>query len=441
MEKRRPSNCENHSFRNRHRRLPKSVARSPRLRGASRSLWINKEATRINKCLTTHAAALGVKLGPTPTEYRAIEELIARSSRLSADLLHEQLTALLTGEIARSPTTASDFFDLLFFHTGKTAKKASVVLDICDWAQFAYPASHGAVQSWMNNQLSSPATSHSPTIGASELTDADAYANQAAGISDAFPAARLPILGNVILRAMSSESPCQRRYGIADSESCRVGQISRQRMKNALEWIGHPDRRQRTWSDVSSLSGAASALFAYPTKQSERIPELAGLIVGLDSEEDPDGSRFEVCAEHVVQALQGTAKESSAEVRLFVLAKPDGFRTKVVQSERYSVSRLLSCAESWQLAARNIPYLRIRRFGPEKGDKPYWASPLTPFPAEVVACLNTIWERAGTHAVQVRDFDIGDALALLLEAGDNLRSIANRSLQRLIAGACGLFWR
>ena len=79
----------------------------------------------------------------------------------------------------------------------------------------------------------------------------DAYANPAVRIDDSFPPVRLPKLGNVILRAMSTEHPCQRRYGFGDSLSCRVGPVSRQDMKNALEWIANADRYEKTWCDVS----------------------------------------------------------------------------------------------------------------------------------------------------------------------------------------------
>ena len=84
-------------------------------------------------------------------------------------------------------------------------------------------------------------------------------------------------------------------------------------MKNALEWIGNQGRRGKTWSDVSSLNGISGLLFAYPSETRENVPELSGLIVGFDTDDDPDGASFEACAKRVVEALRGTAATVSGE--------------------------------------------------------------------------------------------------------------------------------
>ena len=308
--------------------------------------------------------------------------------------------------------------------------------ELADRSAFAYPANHERVQTWMNSQFQKDEQGATASINESEASRTDAFAKPAIRLDDSFPAVRLPILGNVILRSMSSESPCQRRYGFADSESCAVGQGSRQDMKNALEWIGQADRRERTWCDVSSLSGTSGVLFAYPSEQPESAPEVAGLIVGFQDDADPDGAKFEACATRVTTSLTALAHQAPAtEVRVFVLTKPDGFRTKVLYSDRYSVERLLSSAEEWKIGCRNLPLLKIRQFGESKDDKPVWADPFIPYPAELVSCLNTAWERAGTHAEQVPGFGIADGLGLLLERGPVLHDIAVRAVRTLVVNS------
>ncbi|MBA3727212.1 MAG: hypothetical protein H0W86_12425, partial [Armatimonadetes bacterium] len=334
---------------------------------------------------------------------------------------------------------AADWFDVLFFHSGKKAKRWSLIAELADRSAFAYPANHERVQVWMNSRFQAVDEPSEQTTSNSQNEQADAFAKPAIRLDESFPSVRLPVLGNVILRSMSSESPCQRRYGFADSQSCRVGQVSRQDMKNALEWIGHPDRREKTWCDVSSLNSVSGLLFAYPSQKPEVAPELAGLIVGLDNETDPDGAKFEACSARVTTSLTTLSHEApSTEVRVFVLTKPDGFRTKVLSSGRYSVERLLTSAKEWKACCRNIPSILIRQFGAKKGDKPYWAEPFIPYPAEVVSCLNTAWERSGTHAEQVPGFGIGDGLGLLLEEGVVLKAIATRAIRTLITNSLTL---
>jgi len=421
-----------------------------RLTRLSRSGWAKAdksgkgrdERDKVHKCLTVLPSRLKELLGEPPASLEAILELIRRSQTLSADALLEQLQRWLIDQIKRSPADSGEWLDLLFFHSGKTPKKVSLILELSDRSDFEYPANHVAVQSWINSRLQGVDEAQrdlkisSSTAGAAT----DAYANAPTELGESFPAVRLPVLGNVILRSMSSESPCQKRYGVAEGKSYPVGQDSRQQMKNALEWIGHPGRRDKTWSDLSSLNGISSVLFAYPSQKPQVAPELAGLIVGLDSEADPDGARFAACASRVTRALRGQSSEDAAtEIHVFVLMKADKARTKLLQSQRFSATHFLNSAEQWERDALNIPTLRVRQFGRKKGDKPFWADPLIPYPAEVVRCLNTAWERAGTHAVQVHGFGVGDGLGLLLERDVALRAIAARAIRAIVSNSLSLF--
>ncbi len=337
--------------------------------GASASLWVKKEPARLTKCLTTLAGEVGRVLDAPPDDFRSISELIARSGKLSAENLHAQLASVLANKIVGALSMAADWFDALFFHSGKDPKKWSLIAELTDRSAFAYPANHERVQVWMNSRFQAVDKPSEQTTLDSQNEQADAFAKPAIRLDESFPSVRLPVLGNVILRSMSSESPCQRRYGFADSQSCRVGQASRQDMKNALEWIGHPGRREKTWCDVSSLNGVSGVLFAYPSQLVES--ELAGLIVGLDDKVDPDGAKFEACAARVTASLTELVRKQpheapTTEVRVFVLTKPDGFRTKVLSSGRYSVARLLTSANEWMTCCRNVPWLLIRQFGAKR---------------------------------------------------------------------------
>lgn len=406
---------------------------------ASASLWVKKEPARITKCLTTLANEIGQALGVPPEDFRSMSELIGRSGKLTAENLQTQLASKLVEKIVESPSLAADWFDVLFFHSGKSAKKWSLIAELSDRSQFSYPANHERVQDWMNSRFRAADEPTELTKSDSQNEQADSFAQPAIRLDESFPSVRLPVLGNVILRSMSSESPCQRRYGFADSQSCRVGQVSRQDMKNAIEWIAHLDRREKTWCDVSTLNSVSGVLFAYPSQLPAVAPELAGLIVGLAADSDPDAAKFEACSTRVTTSLTKLShKAPTTEVRVFVLTKPDGFRTKVSSSGRYTVDRMLTSANEWTACCRNVPPVLIRQFGPNKGDKPIWSEPIIPYPAEVVSCLNTAWERAGTHADQVPGFGIGDGLGLLLEDGVVLNAIATRTIRTLITNSLSL---
>ena len=416
------------------------------LLSASTSGWIrpdkgarSKDAMdKLNDCLSSVTHDMMAMLGESTDESRSFVELLRRAQKTNGAALHERLKEIAIYEIRSERSEAAEWMDILFFHSGKTPNNIAITLELVDQSQFAYPANHPKVQAWVNDRLLATATIEERNQGSAITSDAFGGV-EGGGMNDSFPEIKIPVLGNVKLRAMSSESPCQRRYGWADARSFCVLQPARLEMKTALEWITRDERRGKTWCDVSSLGGASAMLITYPSELPTEAPELAGLLGGEREQSDLDGSRFEACARRVTETLKGKPVSSrNAELRVFVLTKPDGFRTKVLHSSRYAVQHLLNSADEWQSLCRNSPPIMIRQFGPKKGDNPVWQRPLTPYPAEVVWCLNTVWQRMGTHAETAFDFQIADGLSLLLADGPVLQTVATRAVRAITANSLSL---
>jgi len=393
---------------------------------------------KLNDCLSSITHDMMAMLGESTDESRSFVELLRRAQQTNGAALHERLKEIAMCEIRSEKSEAAEWMDILFFHSGKTPNNIAITLELVDQSQFAYPANHPKVQAWVNDRLLATENIEEGKQGHAGAPDAFGGV-EGGGMNDSFPEIKIPVLGNVKLRAMSSESPCQRRYGLADARSFYVLQPARLEMKTALEWITREERRGKTWCDVSSLGGASAMLITYPSELPTEAPELAGLLGGEREQSDPDGSRFEACARRVTETLKGKpASSRNAELRVFVLTKPDGFRTKVLHSSRYTVQHLLNSADEWQALCRNSPPIVIRQFGPEKGDNPVWQRPLTPYPAEVIWCLNTVWQRMGTHAETAFDFQIADGLSLLLADGPVLQTVAMRAVRAITVNSLSL---
>ena len=393
---------------------------------------------KLNDCLSSITYDMMAMLGESTDESRSFMELLRRAQQTNGTALHERLKEIAIHEIRSEQSEAAEWMDVLFFHSGKTPNNIAITLDLVDQSQFAYPANHPKVQAWVNDRLLATENIEEGKQGHAGTPDAFGGV-EGGGMNDSFPEIKIPVLGNVKLRAMSSESPCQRRYGLADARSFYVLQPARLEMKTALEWITREERRGKTWCDVSSLGGTSAMLITYPSELPTEAPELAGLLGGEREQSDPDGSRFEACARRVTETLKGkSASSRNAELRVFVLTKPDGFRTKVLHSSRYTVQHLLNSADEWQALCRNSPPIVIRQFGPKKGDNPVWQRPLTPYPAEVIWCLNTVWQRMGTHAETAFDFQIADGLSLLLADGPVLQTVAMRAVRAITVNSLSL---
>lgn len=404
----------------------------------SRSLWKDTISKKIIDCLSKPVDEVEKLLGDVPDRFLSIKELCRRTRLLSADKLHARLEAVLLEKFTADPALVPDILDALFFYTGKSAKNFQVILELKDWSSIGaeYPANHYEVQKWMNACF----LSNSDTEKGAETGESDAYGRSAAGKDEKFPPVRLPVLGNVILRAMNKESPCQTRYGMIDADSFPAGDTVRMEMKSALEWLSKEERKGKTWCDLSKKVDKSALLFAYPTEMPESPPELAGLFGSADEDgSDLDGATFSAIAERVTGTLKGkTAGRTENEVRIFVLAKMDKARTKVLVTRRYTAEHTIEAAEKWQKGSRNIPALKIRQFGQNIGDKPVWADCLMPFPAELVWCLNTAWRRQGAYAESVHGFSINDALSILLDEDSEAQRLAKRAIDTIVRNSTPL---
>jgi len=376
----------------------------------------DKEKDRINKSL--NSAGLKELIKNTPEEYNAINELINRAKFLSEkgiDQFQDRLTEILLKHIKENPQTSGKWIDSFLVCSAKNpkSKMISLILELDDRSQYQYPANHEKVQVWINFQLMQKEEVEIEDTSSIK----DAFGKPNPDEKEKFPDINLPVLGNVKLRSMSSESPCQHRYGKADSRSFPMCKELLKELKASLKWLGDKERKGKTWQNVSDSCGYdRGLLFVYPSFLPEESPEMASLFVREENIDDPEGCKFEAAAARITPAIQGIVNEHpDAKIRIFVLAKPDGFRTKVLVSREYDSHQLIEGAKRWQEGCRNIP--------PIKG-----FDQLIPFPDEVVKCLNLVWLKGGEKQKPVFGLGIGDGISLMVESG----AIAKRTTERAL---------
>lgn len=365
--------------------------------------WKNeiRVSKKLNKCLSHVPKEMEQIIANAPSAYQALLSLTQRIQKTNLQRFHQQLSDLISKQADLLP-----FFDLMFFCSGSKPSTFCLVLEVADRSKFEYPANHLKVQNWFNQCLLSFGKNETSSSGK------DAYGSVNNGWQEKFGAIRMPKLGNVTLRAMTDESPCQFRYGQINATGNPVGVQSRERMSSALSWLSHSDRKKKTWTDISRGKDEKSLLFAYPSVMPEKDAEYA-LLFG--DTKDEDGVEFEACSAQVVKSLSEIPNSMEAQMRIFVLSQPDGYRTKVEYSHNCAINHFIQAAQAWQSGCRNLPPLTIRIFDEDK--EPFWSESLTPYPEEVVWCLNSVWTHLGTQVSVIKQFNMGDALDLLLDSG------------------------
>lgn len=419
--------------------------------------WDEKAFDKLQSCLDKGKTLKSI-LGEASEECQSIIALIDRLDDVSAQDFHDELQWVFAGKLLNSPDTAKDYFKGLFY-SGEEApgNDMTLLLELVDGvSHFKFPVKHERVRSWINTRLLSQSQDQ-----VHPSSNSDIFGNNAAGCEQTFDEVLMKnVLGNVKLRAMVAAAACQYRYGKAEADSCPVGQDSRSKMKGALEWLTDPQRKGKTWDNISYATKKSSKeekkrptaeiLLAYPSVLPPEPPDIATFFGGSPERDADNTGRFENCAKNVTGTLHGLmAKNPDLDIRVFVLRKMDPARTRVSSHGRYSAQRLIRAAELWQQGCRNLPHIMVKQFTKEK--KTEWREPETPFPMEVVWTINTIWSRGGKGTEKnktasqpqwspsaTKDFTTEDGISLLLEEEFFLQPGLRRVLYGVTHNVAGL---
>jgi hypothetical protein len=357
--------------------------------------WDAKFDKKMNKCLGVIPQELQKQCADISSDFISLKQLCERVVEWGNDCSVKFFQALETyiyASLEKEEHTSSLLSILI--HEGSSRRKpendrgsVSVFMDVPDWKE--YPVAHEKTIKCINKHLLN-STSAGGTNTENETEDAFGYGSS--GDKDKLPEVKLPIIGGVKLRAMNSESPCQYRYGTIDANSFRIGADSRKRTKGALEWLGCDEREGKTWGRADRKE----LIFAYPAILPDAPLKLAACL-GARKTDDTE-ARFENYAKDVVDCLKGIGLSlKEIELRVFSLRKMDdtSAKTKVVFHRNYSAQRLADAAREWQQGCANIPVIRIKSWGAEKG-KTILAEPKTPFPLQIAECLNLVWKMEGS---------------------------------------------
>ncbi len=390
-----------------------------------------KESSRINECLQKVSEELATKIGLNmPNEMSGLKELIQRADLISKTskkgkagheecVFLEQLRDVLIEKVTDATINPEKLSELLFVskEKEKSTPKLNILLELSDSSRFPYPANHPKIQEWVNERLLADTTRSDE----SDLKQKDAFGNAGIG-EDKMPPTKIAVLGKVTLRSMSSESPCQQRYGRADAASYPIGEQTRKSLKAALETITRNEWKEKTWTSF----GGKEMLIVYPFSLPALPPPFVGMFGGTQKENQPQEGRFSSAAQEVAQAYKTGTPAEIDNVAVFLLKKPDGYRTKVANGGIYKARYILDRAVAWEVASQNIPFIRIKSWDSDK--KPVWRTSKTPFPLEVITCLNTQWLKFGHGATELVRYEAYDGIELFLSDGERKRQIASKML-------------
>jgi len=264
----------------------------------------------------------------------------------------------------------------------------------------------------------------------------DAYGLDVAGCQEKLGKANLGVLGPRYLYSLNKDLPALGRYGQIGGSAFCIGGATRQKIKDAVEWIVDRRLEGKTWARIQKYCGYDNGILcAYvedPTlgfmgedsaNWAVRLLCVAKSDDDVDSAEEtsdsanlPDGEIWQtVRTQSVIAALKGVvAGHPAARIRTFVLANVDPGRTRIMVERSIPGSEFIAAAERWQDGAVNIPGLMPgipltlgRKFKTRTGG-------LAPSPSEVTCLLDQKWLRNGLDWSMGGGSSFSDGLDLLL---------------------------
>ena len=361
-----------------------------------------------------------------PIEF-AVHELISRAQKIKKEIFQKQLVSLVDIKIKTAPILAADIIRNLIIGipnskgTIPTGQVRQVFLDLAESGKKGFPPIISKmVSTWINQKLLIREKQSVSLTGTDCILDAFGEQVSLDETNDLMPKVNLKGIGNIILRSLNKEIPCQTRYGLTGSASFRVGMTARQRMQDALRWITGPEQEGKTWKNISILMGGQKTVFcAYldiDAKSARNISPIEIFSFDEDLVKKTEGQSIVTVAEKIISSLQGIIADTpSAKIRTFILVNLDKARNKLIYPRRLGAIHLLERARDWQQGCLNIPAIR------DNEQLAYIA------PVEIARLVNTIWLR-GSDATKCSSASIIDGLSLFLD--DEI--IRKKTAQRLL---------
>ncbi len=289
------------------------------------------------------------------------------------------------------------------FHEAKVA----ILFDLADCTRFRCRIASPRMGGYFSRRLIATAIAGTGT-GRCGLSGVDMPLE-----TDKMPSPRLPVLGDTVLMSMNPDTPCQTRYGRIGTDIFPLGKKTASDLNTALIHLTTADREGKNWKRIPGTTRKKFNLLLVYLEQSPLLDaEIAEMFSGPG---ESDRLYTTLCAE-VCEALRGRTAKDSDLLHLFVLNKIDPGRVQVDLKDTFTAEQVIRGGSEWQQGARNRPAL------PLKGDDH------VPAPAEVMCCLQMMWERGGASYSEAPGCHLTDVYNVLI-AG---RQGANASAETLL---------
>lgn len=298
-------------------------------------------------------------------------------------------------------------------------KPVHVVLDLADYEDFGrYPIAHQESIKMLNDVLLSTESRSEPDKSDFNPAAIDIFGCPQFGCGELVTDVTVPLLGQLSVFSLNKDIPAQERYNLSSVETCKLGKISRKRIRTALEWLTQNEKEGLTWGKLDGKSLAIAFALDIPQRKIS-LTRLFGSHSGAD---DIDAElSFENQAESVVSLLKGDGSSSKSDVALIILRKMDSKRVKIICDQVVSVEALEKRSKEWSEGFANIPDVSVREWPfvrkenrTKDGNIPQVVRAKSILPLRLHCILNEVYKQSGESVASVARFSVADDANLFL---------------------------
>jgi hypothetical protein len=368
---------------------------------------------------------IGNDKGGDGAAWRALLEIL---QRVEVNAMMQALSKALRDHLGSRP--ANDCSLDVLFHNVSKAKASTTPIQFEPEGTFAAPIYSRKSQDWLVGVLAK--TLAAAEDAGSEVANPVPNDGPATvwgkphGALEKYREVKLPILGKASLFNRDVDAkPTSTRYD-GRQAIFAVGQDVRMKLMAAIEWLTADGRKGKTWiARGKPKKDGVFLLLTYLHDKMDSTPEhLVEVFAGPpDDDSDKAVVQFETLCGGVARTLDGIPHLSdAAQIKLFALHKPDGYRAQVFASESFTKGSLKTLAQEWQKGCRLHPSIFIPQFVQREEDSAVKSfEPAIPFPYQAIECLNTVWQKCedakDAKADPASDYDLADAFELLRRTG------------------------
>lgn len=219
----------------------------------------------------------------------------------------------------------------------------------------------------------------------------DIFGNNARGNNKKYPEINIGGLGPTPLYSTNEEADNLRRWGNPLESIVNVGEISRQKIKDMLEYITSEENRGKTWRPIK-INGKSATMIVLPNILNNKIDVQTVTGPNEDIGEDTDGLRgkYENNAKRLIDGINECHKDKIVDdLRIIIILKTDKKNAKIILNKSYSLENIKNYIDFLENGVKNIPKISFDTIIKKNRINLETSEHL--FPSSIVKEINTKW--------------------------------------------------